>query len=98
MEKVLEKSIKRYVLGAIEGDKCYYLRVTHRKVPGQFVADSQYELVQDIEAATKAERKSIIRAIQETYVAAIGDSALEFVILPLVIDYSLIKEVNDEAE
>lgn len=98
MEKVLEKSVKKYVLGAIEGDKCYYLRVTHRKVPGQLVANSQYELVEDIETATKAERKSIIRAVLETYVGAIGNSALEFVILPLVIDYNLIKEVNDETE
>lgn len=94
MEKILEKKEKKYVLAAIEGSYCYYLKLNHHKVPGQFVADSSFEMVTDIVYATKSEKKSIMRSVLERYQNAVGDEALEFVILPVEITYELIKEID----
>lgn len=95
MEKVLEKSYKRYVLGAIEDGVCYYLKVRHENVPGQLTAHAVYECTVDIEQATKATSRSIIEAVLDTYDRNVGEDALEFVVLPLVVDYSLLKEVEE---
>ena len=94
MEKVLEKSLKRYVLGAIENNQCYYLKVIHEKIPGQIVAHAVYECTFDIESATKSTSRNVIEAVLDTYNRSVGDDALEFVVLPLIIDYNLLKEVD----
>lgn len=94
MEKVLEKQDTRYVLGVIEGDYCYYLKINHIPVPGQFVARKEYEMVTDIEIATKASKHNIAEIILQDYRNAMGDEALDFTILPVVVEFSLIKEVD----
>lgn len=87
MEKVLEKQIVRYVLGTIYEDdgRCYYLRSLHDI--------GKYDYVFDIELATKAEKKSVIKMLLQNYQMDMGKDALDFVILPVVIEYSLVKEV-----
>ena len=94
MEKVLEKKLKRFVLGAIEDGKCYFLKIIHTPVKGSFVAKAEYECTFDIEQSTKYTKREIAEAVLDTYKHIIGDDdALEFVILPLEIDYNLIKEI-----
>ena len=94
MEKILEKSDTRYVLGVIDGDYCYYLKINHIPVSGQFVARKEYEMVTDIEIATKASKHSIAEIILQDYKNAMKNDALEFTILPVVVEFSLIKEVD----
>ena len=93
MEKVLEKSLKRYVLGAIEDGVCYYLKVRHTPIPGQLLSRVQYECTLDIESATKATSRNIMESVFETYLQNVGDDALDFVVIPLEISFSLIKEI-----
>lgn len=95
MEKILEKKETRYVLGVIDGNYCYFLKVNHIPVPGQFVARKEYEMVTDIEIATKASKREIAKYILQDYQAAMKDDALEFTILPVEVEFSLIKEVDD---
>lgn len=95
MEKILEKKETRYVLGAIDDNYCYFLKINHIPVPGQFVARKEYELVTDIEVATKASKRSIAEFMRNDYENAMKEDALEFSILPVVVEFSLIKEVED---
>lgn len=95
MERVLEKQLNRYVLGAIEDDKCYFLRVEHTPVKGRLVADKTYICTYDIEQATKATNRTIAQMFLDSYRENVGDNALDFVILPLEISFSLIKEISE---
>lgn len=95
MEKILEKSLKRYVLGAIEGGRCYYLKVRHTPIPGQLLSSVQYECTFDIESATKATSRNIMESVLETYLRNVGDDALDFVVISLEISFSLIKEISE---
>lgn len=94
MEKILEKKETRYVLGAIDGNYCYFLKINHVPVPGQFVANKEYEMVTDIEIATKASSREIAEYMRDDYENAMKADALEFSILPVVVEFSLIKEVD----
>lgn len=98
MEKILEKKETRYVLGAIDGNYCYFLKINHIPVPGQFVAKKEYEMVTDIEIATKASTREIAEYMRKDYEAAIKTDRLEFSILPVVVEFSLIKETEDSDE
>ena len=87
MELVLEKKIKRYCLACIEDNYCFYLKSLHR-IGG-------WELVTDIEQATKADSKSIMRMVRDNYERDMGTNASKLVVVPVVIDYSLVKEIED---
>lgn len=91
-ERVNEKTLKRYVVACISDNYCWYLRSKRQQIPGQWVAHVEYELVTDIELADKYVTKSIARTILTDYINKSKDD-VEFVILPLEIEYNLIKEV-----
>lgn len=87
MEFVLEKRIKRYCLACIQDNICWYLRSLHDI--------GAWDMVTDIELATKASSKSIAKMVRENYEKDFGKNAEKFVIVPVVLDYSLVKEIED---
>ncbi len=87
MELVLEKRIKRYCLACIQDNYCWYLRSLHDI--------GAWDMVTDIEQATKAASKNIARMMRENYERDYGVNAVKFIIVPVVLDYSLVKEVED---
>ena len=87
MELVLEKKVKRYALAAIEDNVCWYLR-SLGTVGG-------FDMVADIEQATKTSTKGTAKALREIYERDMGRNAVKFIIVPVVIDFSLVKEIED---
>ena len=86
MEQVHEKTVKRYCLAAIQDGYCWYLQSL-----GQ---DKGFNLVTDIEQATKAATKSVAKYLREVYEYELGKNAYQLIIIPLIIDYSLVKEID----
>lgn len=87
MERIPEKTIKRYVLATMHDGQCWYLHSIHKI--------GAWEMVADIEAATKTTTKSIAKVLLNDYKRDFGDKGYDFIIIPLIIDYSLIKEIDD---
>lgn len=85
---VLEKKIKKYCLATIQDNVCWYLRSLHQI--------GAWEMVTDIEAASKAATKAVANLLRENYERDMGKNALHFVTVPVIIDYNLVKEVDDE--
>lgn len=53
-------------------------------------------MVTDIESASKTLTRTIAKTLKENYEMDMGSNALHFVIVPIVIDYNLVKEVDDD--
>ena len=86
VEKVLEKSVTKYCLATISEGYCWYLKSLH--------GIGGWEVVSDIEQATKTATKGVAKIVRENYENDMGKNALEFVVIPIIIDYSLVKEVD----
>ena len=87
-EKILEKSTRRYCLAVIQDQYCWYLRSL-----GQ---EKGFELVTDIEAATKTATASVALVLRQAYEKGfVGNNAPQLVIIPVITDYSLVKEIED---
>lgn len=86
MERVKEQELLRYVVATLgEDGKVFYLQSLHW---------GKYQMVDRIEYATKLIGKKVAR---DFYMMARQDLGpnVELVILPLIITYELIKEVED---
>ena len=92
MEKILEKTVKCYVIAGISDNYCWYLKANRHIVSDQLVAHVKYEMTTDIERADKYASKSIAKTILEDYKQLCKDD-VDLVIIPLEIDYNLIKEI-----
>ena len=87
MEKVLEKSNLVYVLATVENDMRCYLKSLHEI--------GCYEITADIEKASKARSKKIINMLLDNYRMDMKEQALDFFVVPVLIEYNLIK-VDEE--
>ena len=93
MEKVLEKSVKKYVLATIDEGYCWYLKMDRKNVPNQIVAHVEYSFTDDIEKCAKFAGKGIAKTILEDYSRLSNDKA-DLVIIPLITEYYLVKEIE----
>lgn len=83
MRKQLEKTINKYVIASIDAEgKTVYLRSLH---------DHKWEIVTNIELATKAYDKDIADMVLANYMEDFQTNT-EFVIIPLTIEYYLVDE------
>lgn len=86
MEKILEKSTKRYCLAVIQDNYCWYLRSL-----GQ---EKGFDLVTDIEQATKTVTKSVAKYLREAFEQGYGANPPRLLIVPIITEYSLVKEIE----
>ncbi len=85
MERITEKELVRYVVATLNPDgRAMYLRSLH---------GGNYDLVEDIEYATKLCGKSTARAFYRIACQDLGPH-IELVLIPLIIMYQLVKEVD----
>ena len=87
MELVLEKRLKKYALACIQDNFCWYLR--------SLGYDVGWDMVTAVEQATKTMSKSVARSLRDMYERDMGENAVKFIVVPVVIDYSLVKEIED---
>lgn len=86
MEKILEKSLDRYCLAGIDKMTgiCWYVRYYNNNIT----------LVDNIEQCTKYVERSTARTILNLYENSMHDTNIDLIIIPLTIEYYLIKEVQ----
>lgn len=94
MEKVLEKNTLKYVVAGIDSNYCWYVASKHYPVEGRLVGKTEYYTTTDIELAAKASKKEIAEVIRDDYLRLSGDANLELVVVPLVTEYYLVKEIE----
>ena len=83
MRKHLEKTINKYVIASIDAEgKTVYLRSLH---------DHKWEIVTNIELATKTYYRDIADTVLRNYMEDFQTNT-EFVIIPLTIEYYLVDE------
>lgn len=83
MRKQLEKTINKYVIASIDAEgKTVYLRSLH---------DHKWEIVTNIELATKTYDKDIADMVLMNYMEDFQTNT-EFVVIPLTIEYYLVDE------
>lgn len=83
MKTTIEKMKECYVVCSIDAvGKTVYLRMIHK--------DSSWEIVTDVEIATKCLDREAAEAMKNFYMNEIGDG--EWAIVPLIIQYSLVEE------
>lgn len=88
-ERIKEKELIRYVVATLAEDgKAMYLQSLH---------DGTYRLMENIEYATKVLGK---KAAMDFYRFACMDFGphVELVLLPVIITYELVKEINEEGD
>jgi len=85
MKKFTEKKVIRYVVASIDNTgKTIYLRSLH---------DYKWEIVTDIEVATKANSRAVAAMIYENYKTDMNGAKDEsWVVIPLEICWNLIDE------
>lgn len=83
MRKQLEKTVNKYVIASIDaGGKTVYLRSLH---------DHKWEIVTNIELATKTYDRDIADMVLSNYMEDFQTNT-EFVVIPLTIEYYLVDE------
>lgn len=83
--KILELSEQKYVLATvIDGEPAYLKKKLQR---------TEYVFVKDIRDATKTNSIEAAKIVKSYYRHDTGNYGVELAIIPLVIDYHLIKEV-----
>ena len=87
IEIVPEKRLKKYALATIQDNICWYVRSKG--------FNEGWELVTDIELATKAMTKSIMYQVRNNYENDMGKNALHTVVIPVIVEFSLVKEDVD---
>ena len=95
MDKVLEKNTLKYVVAGIDSNYCWYIASKHSRVEGKLVGKTEYFTTTDIELAAKASKKEVAQIIRDDYLRLSGDGDLELVIIPLVTEYYLVKEIEE---
>lgn len=83
--KILELSEQKYVLATIIDGAPMYLKKKLQK--------TEYIFVKDIRDATKTNSVEAAKIIKSYYRHDTGRYGVDLAIIPLVIDYSLIKEI-----
>ena len=91
-ERVNEKTLKRYVVACISDNYCWYIRSVRSPVENQIVAHVEYTMVTDIELADKYASRSIANTIRDDYLRMSKDT-VDLVVIPLEIEYNLVKEI-----
>lgn len=83
MRKQLEKTVKKFVIASIDVEgKTVYLRSLH---------NHKWEIVTNIELATKAYARDIADTVLRNYMEDFQTNT-EFVVIPLTIEYYLVDE------
>lgn len=80
--KILEKSIVKYVIATLDTPTFYLHKALQR---------SDYNFTDNIEAATKCADKNIANTVVEYYRLETGDNT-DLVVVPLEISYCLVNE------
>lgn len=83
MRKQLEKTVNKYVIASIDAEgKTVYLRSLH---------DHKWEIVTNIELATKTYDRDIANMVLMNYMEDFQTNT-KFVVIPLTIEYYLVDE------